>query len=294
MTGERTFIGYNGLGDVSTYHETQMKLGSSVVENIDWNGTYGVLGLVGTSDQTTRRTGREIVDGEVRLLDVTDTTHTREMKYTRNGSNLRTYRKTFSTQASPDVVQLTAMDGATYDLFGQVATFQQRVDRVTAEAVGADGRVDESKAVLHTVTETDRSEAILNDQGGVTGYTETTLSSDGRGRPAGKTVTHRSNMVFHPLGQLRSYDGNEVRDDSPDILSEIHWQGTFDRWMRSSGAVEHKIERLAGGATGIETTTVAQRGGLRRIRSTAAIRGDHRPLRHAGRHHHGDLGKRHF
>ncbi|MBL0057645.1 MAG: hypothetical protein IPP35_00615 [Elusimicrobia bacterium] len=146
MTGSTTHrskIGYNGLGDATTYRERQVKLGSTVVENVAWRGTYGVLGLVGSSDQVNRRVGEEIVNGETRRLDVTETTRTRGMKYTRDGSSLRKYQEDLTSTASPEAIQITTMDKATYDSYGRVATYVQKVDRVTGAAVGSDGVIDE-------------------------------------------------------------------------------------------------------------------------------------------------------
>ncbi|MBL0057646.1 MAG: hypothetical protein IPP35_00620 [Elusimicrobia bacterium] len=112
------------------------------------------------------------------------------------------------------------------------------------------------KAVLHAVTESERSGATFDRLGGLTGYKESMSQRDGLGCPAGGSILHRENIKFHPLGQMRSYDGDETRADSPDITTELHWTGTFDRYMRSAGALERKTEHLAGGGTGVETTTV--------------------------------------
>jgi hypothetical protein len=256
VTAHRNKIGYNGLGDVTTYDERQVKLGSTAVETLHWEGDYTVLGLVGNSNQVNHRVGEAVVGGVLRPLDVTETTATRGMKYTRDGASLRAYREEMASTASPDALQITTMAGGTYDAYDRLATYKQKVERVTAGAVRADGSIDGSKAVLHAITETERTSATFNSLGGVTGYTETLTQSEGSGQPAGGSVSHRQNMVFHPLGQLRSYDGDETRFESPDITTNIQWRGRFDLYMRSAGAVEHKRERLSTGAVGLETTTV--------------------------------------
>jgi hypothetical protein len=258
-TAQRDRIGYNGLSDATTYRERLVRLGSTVVENIKWKGSYGVLGLVRNSDQVNRRIGSEQVNGETRDLDVSETTRTREMNYTRDGRSLRHYREELSTTASPDLVQLTAVDGATYDDYGRLATFNQRVDRVTAAAVGPDGMtIDEDKAVMHSIERTTRSEATFDALGGLTGYTESRAPSDGRGIPSAGSLLRRRNITFHPLGQVRTYTGEETRADSPDTVTEVIWSGTFDLYARPSGSVENRVERFSNGEIGLETQTVRE------------------------------------
>jgi hypothetical protein len=256
-TTRRENIGYNGLGDVSRYKEKQVRLGSTVEENIEWKGQYGVLGLVGQSDQVNRRTGTEVVDGQTRRLDVTETTRTRGMKYIKTGASLRAYREEVESTASPELMQITTQDNGTYDAYGRLAAHWQKVERVTRAAVRADGTVDESKADLHAITETTRTIAKgdLDAKGGMTGYTDTVTQKDGQGKPAGGNTTVRRNMAYHPLGSLRSYEGTESKLESPDISTEVQWRGTFDRHMRSTGFVEQKTEKV-GKLVGVETSTV--------------------------------------
>jgi hypothetical protein len=271
-TTRRENIGYNGLGDVSRYKEKQVRLGSTVEENIEWKGQYGVLGLVGQSDQVNRRTGTEVVDGQTRRLDVTETTRTRGMKYIKTGASLRAYREEVESTASPELMQITTQDIAspemmrsmtdkdrkervTHDSYGRLAAHWQKVERVTRSAVRADGTIDESKADLHAVTETTRSKVEFDKNGGITGYTDTVTQNDGQGKPAGGSTTVRRNMTYHPLGSLRSYEGTETKLESPDISTEVRWRGMFDRHMRSAGFMEQKTEKV-GNLVGVETSTV--------------------------------------
>ncbi|MBL8023868.1 MAG: hypothetical protein JNK54_06260, partial [Elusimicrobia bacterium] len=261
VTAHRNRIGYNGLGDVSRYDEKLIRLGSSAVENVQWNGSYTVLGLVGNSKQVNRRVGEETVDGVVRPLDVTETTVTSGMKYTKDGASLRSYREAMSSTGSPEAVQITTLEGGTYDAYDRLATFKQKVERVTAEAVRANGQIDQAKAVLYVVTETDRTTGTFSALGALTGYTETVSQSEGPDSPAGGSVTVRRDIDFHPLGQMRSYTGDETRFDSPDITTKIDWRGTFDLYMRSSGAVEQRQEKFSTGEIGLETRTVRENVG---------------------------------
>jgi hypothetical protein len=152
MAARRTGIGYNGLGDATKYVEEQVKRGNTAVEQIEWKGSYGVLGLVGRSEQVTRRTGELIAKGETRRLDVTERTRTEGMKYTRDGSNLREYQEELRSTASPEMVQRTRVSGATYDAYGRLGNYTQTEERVTAGAVKGDGGVDEEKAAYHAAT----------------------------------------------------------------------------------------------------------------------------------------------
>jgi hypothetical protein len=168
--------------------------------------------------------------------------------------------KRWRARATPDLLQRTVLDNASYDSSNRLATFHQKVERVTRGAVGPDGTVDGSKALLNDVRETNRTEATFDERGSVTGYTETQTHKDGAGNPAGGSVTHRRKMEYHPLGSLRAYEGDETKAESPDIVADVSWRGTFDRHMRTEGFVERRVESLAGGEKGLETTTVRKNG----------------------------------
>ncbi|MBI4396863.1 MAG: hypothetical protein HY548_07195, partial [Elusimicrobia bacterium] len=167
----RDRVTYSGLNDVAGYHESVSRDDSDLKEEIEWTGAYNLFGQNQTSGQTTRRFGG---DGGSRY-DVTDVTRTYDMAYNPDGT-LKGSVEELVSSASPDKMTISILDNATYDDAGRMSGYEQARHEVSAGAVGHDGSgrfvIDESKAALHDMSRSTRSETAYNAFGLATGYTE--------------------------------------------------------------------------------------------------------------------------
>ncbi|MBI4397317.1 MAG: hypothetical protein HY548_09490, partial [Elusimicrobia bacterium] len=243
----RDHIAYNGLGDVAEYFETVTREGLNVIEAIHWKGQYNALGQLSQSWQETHRTGTAVDEtGEMRSLDTTDITVTTGMSYNLDGS-LKGYTEENTSTATPELTTINIMEGATYDDFGRLASYRLTTHKVSRNA---DGQHE-----LHTITVTERIDAIFDDQGALQGYKEIVTLTNGAGVPAGGSTTVRSDIVFHPMGQILSYTDAVTRSESPGITAMVHWQGSYDIYGRMSGFFETRTDTNPDGTLGLEVRT---------------------------------------
>ncbi|HOW28885.1 MAG TPA: hypothetical protein PK876_10355, partial [Elusimicrobiota bacterium] len=252
----RDLITYNGLGDIAGYHEKVTRDGTAVVEDLNWSGTYNVFGLALSSRQSAHKFGKDESTGDI--LDITDTTNTYGMKYNEDGS-LSAYTEEVNSSSSPDMLTINEFENIKYDNFSRTSEFVQTARQVSAQAVTHDKTghfvINSSISGMNAATVTRRSNAVFDDLGGLTGYSETSTLLDGTGAVVNNTLTVRSQLTHHPMGQVLSYTDTITNLMTPGIITTINWEGNYDIHGRSIGYVENRLEKTQGGALMADTRT---------------------------------------